>query len=120
MVLSIVEQKITAIIPFFSSSISLIGSALIIYMIVGSKNKFKFSTSRLVFGLSCFDVLQSFATLMSVTFSPKDTTYAWGAIGNQGMHMSTQLQYLSNYFLYCFISIVFFVYSSFVFYLTMS
>jgi len=82
--------------PTLSGFISLATSVIIVYKILSSKTKLKSPYSRLIFGLSCHDMISSFANLL--TGLPLPTTIsnpelydiiAWGAVGND---MTCRLQ----------------------------
>jgi hypothetical protein len=68
----------------FSGSLSIAGSAIILYMILSDRRvKLKRVHNRILLGMSAFEIINSSAWLMSVSAVPKGTDGSYGAKGNQ-------------------------------------
>jgi hypothetical protein len=68
----------------FSGSLSIAGSAVILYMILSDRRvKLKRVHNRILLGMSAFEIINSSAWLMSVSAVPKGTAGSYGAKGNQ-------------------------------------
>jgi hypothetical protein len=68
----------------FSGSLSILGSAVIIYMILSDRRvKLKRIHNRILLGMSSLEILNSSAWVMSVSAVPKGTVGSFGARGNQ-------------------------------------
>lgn len=86
---SLFQQKVIAIIPMFTGTLSIIGSSLIIHMSLRSlrKNSRLGKGSkiyyRLLLGMSAMDIFQSMAQAFSSVPMPKETKNVYGAIGNE-------------------------------------
>lgn len=76
------QYTAVAVIPMFSSAMSVTGSSLIIFLIFRSNKRLSTTYRRLVFGMSTMDIIFSTAYLFSTLPSPKDTPTLWKAIGN--------------------------------------
>jgi glucan phosphoethanolaminetransferase (alkaline phosphatase superfamily) len=75
-------EKAIAIIPKFTSSLSLIGSLWIIVDIARQRTKWKRTYERLVLGMSLGDVVYSFGTFLSTWPIPVGSPFVWAAMGN--------------------------------------
>ena len=71
-----------AITPIVTGSLSLVASSTIIVKIIGFEVKLQSPYSRLIFGLSAYDVISSSCNVASTMVFPVDTPDVWGAIGN--------------------------------------
>ena len=76
------QYAAVAVIPMFSSAMSVTGSSLIIFLICRSNKRLSTTYRRLVFGMSVMDIIFSAAYFFSTLPSPKDTPTLWKAIGN--------------------------------------
>jgi hypothetical protein len=72
LVWSIVDDDYAAIMPRITGGLSAVSSALIIYIILKSEVKLNSIYHRIVFGMSCLDVLGSIAMGLTTLPMPKD------------------------------------------------
>ena len=70
------------VIPMISGLASMIGSSTIIAAILRSSQKLANPYRRIIFGMSCFDVLQSLSFIM-IVFKTDPAEKSWLALGNQ-------------------------------------
>jgi hypothetical protein len=86
-------ELVVFFLPTITGSISLVTSCIIIHKIFSSETKLKSPYSRLIFGLSCHDIISSFANVLTglplppISDIPNPDLYgiyggAWGAVGN--------------------------------------
>ena len=78
--LSDAQEKVLAILPFFSSLLSFLGSAQIVWMVFSAKRITPYR--RILFGLSCCDMFASFAYPWQSFLLPNATSQRVWAIGN--------------------------------------
>ena len=78
--LSDAQEKALAILPFFPSLLSFLGSAQIVWMVLTAKRKTPYR--RILLGLSCSDILASFVYPWQSFLVPKATSQRVWAIGN--------------------------------------
>ncbi len=71
------------VVPMISGLASLISSTTINIMIFRSSKKLADPYRRLIFGISCFDILQSLSHTLSIFKSNPDELSSWLALGNQ-------------------------------------
>ena len=80
------NQMVTeAIIPKFSSLLSIFGSALIITEVILDHKQGQMrdgATSRILLSLGIADIFFSFAYLLGTIPAPSDLVYIWGNVGN--------------------------------------
>ena len=77
------KMKAGSLIPMVTGSLSLIGSATIITMIMRSTKTLSTTYRRLLFGMSCVDIVYSLAYILSTLPSPSDSAHtAFYAFGN--------------------------------------
>ena len=74
------QFKVVATIPMVTGSISVIGSAAIIFMIFRSTEKLKTTYHRILFGMSLLDIIFSIGCLLSTIPFPSDTPLPWGML----------------------------------------
>mmetsp|Transcript_12950 Transcript_12950/g.21455 ORF Transcript_12950/g.21455 Transcript_12950/m.21455 type:complete len:386 (+) Transcript_12950:102-1259(+) len=75
------KGKVLAILAKCGGSLSFIGSLLIIRDIVKKGKKNLNAFRRIMFGLSCGDIISSIGNILSTWPTPADQTYIWGAAG---------------------------------------
>jgi len=73
----IICDSYAAIAPRVSGGISAISSALVIFIILRSKPKFKTIYQRIMFGMSCTDIMSSIAVALSTLPMPKELPYSY-------------------------------------------
>ena len=78
--LSKVQDKVLSLVPTFSAVLSLWGSSNIVCMILSAKKKSPYR--RIVLGLSCCDLLNSFVSPWQPLLVPSATSHRIWAIGN--------------------------------------
>jgi hypothetical protein len=66
-----------ATIPMFTGSLSVLGSATIIFMVLRSREKLSSTYHRILFGMSSMDIMYSFGLLLSTVPFPRDTPSLW-------------------------------------------
>ena len=70
-----------AVLPMFTSFISFLASMTIIGMILRSSKRLSNTYRRLVFGMSCIDIVYDIGYMFSTFPSPRGTTHVWKAFG---------------------------------------
>jgi len=76
------RDNVALAVPIVSGILSIMGSTIIVAMMLRSIDRRLSSTyGRLVFGMSCMDILQSLAYCLSTLPSPKDSDLQWGTYG---------------------------------------
>jgi len=109
------ESRVTVVLAFVVSSgiVSVLGSTTIIVVLLRSEKRLKSTYRRVVFGMSCMDILHSLSYVVAGLPAPKDTT-SWvsrNTIGNvttcniQGLTYYTGL--IGSLFYDCMLSIYF-------------
>jgi hypothetical protein len=76
------KEIIIILAPIPSALLSFCASGTIIYMILRSPTKLNKPFRRIIFGMSVYDMVQSFPSVISALPSPAGSK--WGAIGNRG------------------------------------
>lgn len=76
------QQKVLAIVPKFTSLLSIIGSFLIILMILRRKKDERRTYHNLMLGMSISDILVTTSWFVTTWPVPKGTPGAYGAVGN--------------------------------------
>jgi hypothetical protein len=76
------REIILTLAPIPSGVASFCASVTIIYMILRSPTKLDKPFRRIIFGMSVYDMAQSFGSFISALPSPAGSR--WGAIGNRG------------------------------------
>lgn len=71
------QFQVVATIPMISGSLSVIGSATIIFMIFRSAERLSSTYHRVLFGMSSMDIIYSFGYLLSTLPFPKETPSLW-------------------------------------------
>ena len=75
------QDVAAAVIPIISGSISVAGSVTLILVMVRSEKKVSTTYRRLIFGMSCMDIIFSIACLASTFPSPENQSI-WISVGN--------------------------------------
>lgn len=76
------QLRIIAIIPMVTAWLSIAGSVTIIFMLLRSEKKLSTSYRRIIFGMSCMDIIYSLALSMTSLASPEGTEGKWNPVGN--------------------------------------
>ena len=71
-VLTTRQERVLAFVPLVSSCLSLLGSITIIRLIILRKKFSKFTYDRILFGLSCADVLMSIDVALFAFLTPRE------------------------------------------------
>ena len=80
--MTIGESRPIAIARIICSLLSCISSTTIVIIITRSSKKLTTTQNRLVFGMSCSDILSSLSMLFAPISMPRETPDAWLALGN--------------------------------------
>ena len=67
------QQKLLSIIPHVTGSLSILGSAFIIYDVASDRKKWSSTYHRLLFAMGIYDFLSSFASSLSTIPMPEDS-----------------------------------------------
>ena len=81
-VLTTRQERVLAFVPLVSSCLSLLGSITIIRLIILRKKFSKFTYDRILFALSCTDVLMSMDVALFAFLTPRETSRRIYSIGN--------------------------------------
>ena len=76
------QYRTVAIVPMVTGSFSILGSFAIVVIILRSKKGLSTTYHRLMFGMSCMDIIYSISFVGSTLPSPRGTPLVWKALGN--------------------------------------
>lgn len=80
---SLEQQKALSIIPHVTGSLSILGSAFIIYDVLSDRKKWSSSYHRLLFAMGIFDFMSSWGFMLSTTVMPSHTLNVYQPLGNR-------------------------------------
>ena len=77
--------KIFSITQMVSATLSILGSATLLFMISRSQEKLQTTLHRLLLGLCISDLISSVAMSFASTLSPPDHIFGWNTVGNMSL-----------------------------------
>ena len=92
---SMEQQKALSLIPHITGSLSILGSAFIIFDVASDRKKWSSTYHRLLLGMGIYDFISSFATSLSTIPMPQDSgPFSYGNIATctaQGMFVNLNI-----------------------------